>query len=178
MSHAHRGALAIAIVASIATSAPPPAWYAAQQVEMTSITLNDEENIYPLEVHLNADDALLSGDVYYNTQKLTLNVENYIHASTNISLWQLDAPWDGGDLPESAELLSEGWARGAIADQPGEDKVYLSLTLVMDAPTHLVLVGEPVMDLGLDLSIDATLYVEMESQQEMPTGTSFSLEVF
>ena len=49
---------------------------------------------------------------------------------------------------------------------------------MMDAPTHLVLVGEPVMDLGLDLSIDATLYVEMESQQEMPTGTSFSLEVF
>ena len=86
LSHAHRGALAIAIVASIATSAPPPAWYAAQQVEMTSITLNDEENIYPLEVHLNADDALLSGDVYYNTQKLTLNVENYIHASTNISM--------------------------------------------------------------------------------------------
>ena len=171
----HLTVLASSIVLSIATSPPPPAFLLTETVELDPITLTESAPDTAFELVVEKDPALDASSSWMYSY-LTLDVTNTAHASTELQLWGLTEAWDGETLPEDAWMVSSAVVRGAIAEAPETDRVYLDIWTETDGG-YFLLTATSDEEHGLALSLTGELSVTIESNEEQPEGTGFTVEV-
>jgi len=124
-----------------------------------SLVLSEDAPIVGFSISTTASDgALYEEDANWSLDAYG-HLINTSSASAEISLWQLDAPWDGSPLPEDAFPLSEDTLRGVIDEDQVKEMVNLDGSFDPEAPLHFAFALEGGADISGELDLYVTVYL-------------------